>query len=121
MTTLYEYVGGDQWFVDLVDRFFDEVERDPIVRPLYPDDLAEPKENMVGFLVQFWGGPATYSERKGHPRLRMRHMPFVIGVAERDAWFDDIVAAVRGGGLEPEVERQVIDYFDNAATAMINQ
>lgn len=121
MTTLYEHVGGDQWFVDLVDRFFAEVENDELVRPMYPDDLAEPKENMVGFLVQFWGGPATYSERRGHPRLRMRHMPFPIGQAERDAWFRDIVVAVRAGGLDPDIERQVLDYFDNAATAMMNQ
>ena len=92
MTTLYELVGGDQWFVDLVDRFYDAVDQDEILRPLYPEDLTESRAHMVGFLVQYWGGPATYSEQRGHPRLRMRHMPFAIGVAERNAWFGHMAA-----------------------------
>ena len=120
MTTLYELVGGDQWFVDLVDRFYDAVDQDEILRPLYPEDLTESRAHMVGFLVQYWGGPATYSEQRGHPRLRMRHMPFAIGVAERNAWFGHMAAAVESGGLDPEVAEQVIAYFDNAATHLIN-
>ena len=119
MASLYE-MEGREWFVDLVDRFYDAVDDDPLLRPLYPEDLTESRELMVGFLVQYWGGPATYSEQRGHPRLRMRHAPFRIGQAERDAWFGHMVDALRAGGLAPEVESQVVDYFDNAATFLIN-
>lgn len=120
MTTLYEHVGGDQWFVDLIDRFYDAIETDTLLRPLYPDDLTESRRHMVGFLIQYWGGPTTYSDERGHPRLRMRHAPFVIGIPERNAWLSHMVAAVAGGGLDSEVEQQVLDYFANAATHMIN-
>ncbi len=120
MTTLHELVGGDQWFVDLVDRFYEGVEADPLLRPLYPEDLTASRDHMSGFLIQYWGGPTTYSEQRGHPRLRMRHQPFAISVAERDAWLGHMVSAVESGGLEPEVAEQVIAYFDNAATHLIN-
>lgn len=120
MTTLYELVGGEAWFRDLVDRFYDRVADDPVLRPLYPEDLAASRAHMTGFLVQYWGGPATYSEERGHPRLRMRHLPFRIGRAERDAWFSHMEAAVRAGGLAPDVADQVVAYFDNAATHLVN-
>lgn len=120
MASLYEIVGGRQWFVDLVDRFYDAVDVDEVLRPLYPEDLTESRELMVGFLVQYWGGPQTYSQERGHPRLRMRHAPFAIGQAERDAWFGHMRDAVQTGGLAPEIEVQVVDYFDNAATFLIN-
>src|SRR5262252_9541091 len=110
--TLYELVGGDRWFEDLVDRFYAGVEDDPVLRPLYPRDLTGAKAHLQGFLVQYWGGPTTYSEERGHPRLRMRHFPFAIGPVERDAWLAHMTAAVRGGDLDPEVERQVLDYFE---------
>jgi hemoglobin len=119
-TTLYELVGGDEWFVDLVGRFYDGVEADPVLRPLYPEDLTDARAHLVGFLVQYWGGPGTYSEQRGHPRLRMRHAPFPIGPAERDAWAAHMAAAVRAGGLPPEVEAQVLAYFDSAASHLIN-
>jgi hemoglobin len=119
-TTLYELVGGQAWFTTLVDRFYDGVEHDPLLRPLYPDDLTESRAHMAGFLVQYWGGPGTYSEQRGHPRLRMRHAPFVIGAAERAAWLEHMDAAVRAGGLPSEVEAQVLAYFDNAATHLLN-
>jgi len=119
-TTLYDLVGGEAWFVDLVDRFYDGVEQDPVLRPLYPDDLTESRAHMVGFLVQYWGGPGTYSEQRGHPRLRMRHAPFVISRTERDAWLAHMDAAVRAAALPPEVEAQVLAYFDNAATHLVN-
>jgi hemoglobin len=119
-TTLYALVGGERWFVDLVDRFYDGVEHDPVLRPLYPDDLTEARAHMAGFLVQYWGGPGTYSEQRGHPRLRMRHAPFVISDTERDAWLAHMAAAVRAGGLPPEVEDHVLAYFDNAATHLVN-
>jgi hemoglobin len=119
-TTVYDLVGGEAWFAALVDRFYAGVELDPVLRPLYPDDLTESRAHMTGFLVQYWGGPGTYSEQRGHPRLRMRHAPFVIGPAERDAWFAHMDAAVRAGGLPAEVEEQVLAYFDNAATHLVN-
>lgn len=118
--TLYEYVGGDQWFVDLVDRFYEGVEGDELLRPLYPDDLTESRAHMSGFLIQYWGGPATYSEERGHPRLRMRHMPFAIGEAEKDAWLHHMNTAVREKGLAPDIEAHVIAYFDNAADHLKN-
>jgi hemoglobin len=118
--TVYETVGGTPWFVALIDRFYDAVAVDLLLRPMYPDDLTESREHMVKFLVQYWGGPTTYSEERGHPRLRMRHAPFVITDAERNAWFGHMADAVKAGDLSPELEQQMIDYFAMAATHMIN-
>lgn len=118
--TVYEAVGGTPWFVGLIDRFYDAVAVDVLLRPMYPDDLTESREHMVKFLVQYWGGPTTYSEERGHPRLRMRHAPFVITDAERNAWFGHMADAVRAGDISPELEQQMIDYFAMAATHMIN-
>lgn len=118
--TLYERVGGAAWFEALVDRFYAGVAEDPGLRPLYPDDLTDAKAHLTGFLIQYWGGPADYSRERGHPRLRMRHAPFAIGVAERDAWVRHMTAAVRAGGLSPDDEDQVLAYFELAATQMIN-
>jgi len=86
VSTLYERVGGEQFFVDLVDRFYLGVAGDPLLRPLYPEQLDEPARHLALFLVQYWGGPGTYSEQRGHPRLRMRHAPFVIGAAGYATW-----------------------------------
>ncbi len=119
-TTLYDLVGGDAWFVDLVDRFYGGVADDPVLRPLYPEDLTASRAHMAGFLVQYWGGPGTYSEQRGHPRLRMRHNPFVIGPTERDAWMAHMTDAVRAAALDPEVEQQVLDYFEMASAHLIN-
>jgi hemoglobin len=120
--TLYELVGGEPWFRALVDRFYDGVEADPVLRPLYPDeDLTAARDHLAGFLMQYWGGPTTYSDQRGHPRLRMRHVPFRIGKAERDAWYGHMAAAVRGGELAPEVESEVLAYFERAADHLVNQ
>ena len=119
--SLYEVVGGDAWFVALVERFYGGVETDPVLRPLYPADLVDAKAHLCGFLIQYWGGPTSYSDLRGHPRLRMRHGPFTIGPAERDAWFTHMAAAVRSGNLDPADEQQVLAYFDSAATHLINQ
>jgi hemoglobin len=120
--TLYDLVGGEAWFEALVDRFYAGVESDPLLRPLYPDDdLTAARAHLKGFLVQYWGGPGTYSEERGHPRLRMRHGPFAIGPAERDAWYEHMAAAVRGGGLDPDVEREVLSYFEMAANHLVNR
>jgi hemoglobin len=119
--TLYDVVGGAEWFESLVQRFYDGVAVDPVLRPLYPEDLAGARAHLAGFLVQYWGGPATYSEQRGHPRLRMRHAPFTIGPAERDAWYGHMAVAVRAGGLDPAVEAEVLAYFEMAAQHLVNR
>jgi hemoglobin len=119
--TLYERVGGQPWFDALVERFYQQVGADPVLRPMYPDDLTDSKRHLALFLAQFWGGPPTYGEERGHPRLRQRHFPFAIGKAERDIWFDAMRAAVLAGGLAADDEAELLDYFDKAATFLINQ
>lgn len=120
--TLYELVGGSAWFEALVERFYARVERDDVLRPLYPEeDLGGARDRLCGFLVQYWGGPDDYSRARGHPRLRMRHAPFPIGPEARDRWVAHMTAAVRDAGLPGEVEQVVLGYFDHAATAMINR
>lgn len=94
---------------------------DPILRPIYPEeDLSGAAERLRLFLVQYWGGPTTYSDRRGHPRLRMRHAPFVIGRRERDAWMRHMREAVDSLDLEPAIREQLLDYFERASLAMIN-
>ncbi|MCU0311640.1 MAG: globin [Acidimicrobiales bacterium] len=123
---LFERVDGEAFFVGLVDRFYTGVMADPVLAPLYPpDDVEGAKERLAGFLVQFWGGPTTYSDRRGHPRLRMRHAPFVIGPAQRDAWFRHMATAVGGaveaGELSTDDEARMLAYFHRAAEHMVNQ
>ena len=120
-STLFHRVGGAPWFDDLTTRFYDAVALDPILRPLYPDDLVAAREHLRDFLIQYWGGPTHYSDARGHPRLRMRHVPFAIGIAERDAWFSHMAAAVTAGGLSHDDEAAMLGYFANAATHLINQ
>ena len=127
--TVYRTVGGQDFFDALVDRFYDAVERDPLLRPMYPRDLRGSRERLAGFLAQYWGGPPRYSEKRGHPRLRMRHLPFVIGSAERDAWMEHMTASLdaatladgTGRPLPDEIRAAMFDHFDNAATHLINQ
>src|SRR5580692_10988008 len=93
--TFYEAVGGEETFTRLVSRFYQEVAADPVLRPVYPtEDLGPAEEHLRLFLMQYWGGPPTYNELRGHPRLRMRHVRFVIGPAERDAWLRHMSEAV---------------------------
>lgn len=117
---LYDRLGGQPFFDRLVDDFYDGVSVDPVLRAMYPQDLTEPKEHLALFLAQFWGGPATYLERRGHPRLRLRHAPFVIDQAARDAWVDHMAAAVRASGVDDEVASAMLDYFDTSATFLMN-
>jgi hemoglobin len=120
--TFYDAVGGEPTFTRLVDRFYDAVETDPVLRPLYPDpDLTQARRRLRLFLMQYWGGPTTYDELRGHPRLRMRHSPFAIGPAERDAWLGHMTAAVRSLELPEELERPLLDYLTSAANALRNQ
>lgn len=118
--TLFDAVGGADWFVELVERFYARVEADDVLRHMYPEDLSGPKAHTAAFLVQYWGGPTTYSEERGHPRLRMRHAPFVIGQRERDAWLQHMLGAVSAMGPISEVEAALSDYFTSASTHMIN-
>jgi hemoglobin len=92
-----------------------------VLRPLYPSDLAESKRHLALFLMQYFGGPSTYSKERGHPRLRMRHLPFAIGQAERDAWMRHMTAAVDAERLPEGVREVLVDYFERAATFMINR
>ena len=118
---MFDRVGGVPWFDDLASRFYDAVAMDPILRPLYPDDLVAARQHLRDFLVQYWGGPTGYSDARGHPRLRMRHAPFAIGIAERDAWYSHMAAAVQAGGLSHDDEAEMLNYFANAATHLINE
>lgn len=118
---LYERAGGATFFESLVDRFYDGVANDPVLRPLYPDDLTDAKRWLALFLQQYWGGPGSYSEERGHPRLRMRHMPFVIGEVEADAWMRHMRAAVESAeGLGEPERSELLDYFESAAAFMVN-
>jgi hemoglobin len=118
--TVYDVVGGQPFFDALVERFYARVAVEADLRPLYPDDLEPGKRSLALFLGQYWGGPTTYSDEKGHPRLRMRHAPFVIDERARDAWFAAMVASVRDVDLDPDIEQGFVDYFTMAADAMIN-
>lgn len=122
--SVYEVVGGRPFFVDLVDGFYAGVSADLVLRPLYPEDLTESRRHLAGFLVQYWGGPSTYSDERGHPRLRMRHAPFAIGEAERDAWLHhmlgslDAVTAARGTPVEAVARIRV--YLVDVADFLVN-
>jgi hemoglobin len=120
VSTLYERVGGQTFFDQLVEDFYSGVTSDPILRPLYPDELGDAKRHLALFLGQYWGGPATYSDERGHPRLRMRHVPFVIGLVERNAWLRCMVDAVQASGAPDEVQSELIEYFEMASRSLIN-
>ncbi|TMF26218.1 MAG: globin [Chloroflexi bacterium] len=120
--SVFELAGGEETFRLLVRRFYAAVAADPILRAVYPEeDLSGATERLTLFLIQYWGGPATYSERRGHPRLRLRHQPFAIGRPERDAWLRHMTEAVTSLPLAPAVRKALLDYFETASTAMINR
>jgi len=120
--TLYDAVGGMAFFRRLVDAFYRRVAEDEVLLPLYPeDDLTGARERLTLFLGQYWGGPDTYSQRRGHPRLRMRHQPFWIDVDARDRWVRHMTDAVDEVAPPDDVRRALLDYFDMAADAMINR
>ena len=117
----YEAVGGEPTFHKLVDAFYAGVASDPVLRPLYPDtDLGPAAERLRMFLVQYWGGPTTYQQQRGHPRLRMRHAPFTIGPRERDAWLHHMRQAVDGLGLPADQQETLWTYLERAAFFMVN-
>ena len=121
-TSFYEAVGGHETFRLLVRRFYEGVARDPQLRALYPDeDLGPAEERLRMFLEQYWGGPRTYSEQRGHPRLRMRHAPFAVTPSARDRWLTHMRAALEELKLPEEQERMLWEYLEMAAHSMVNQ
>jgi hemoglobin len=119
--SLYEAIGGEVTFRRLVDTFYASVSRDPVLRALYPeDDLGPAAERLRLFLMQYWGGPTTYSERRGHPRLRMRHAPFAINSAARDAWLRHMREALDSLDLPPAHADALWDYLTRAAESLRN-
>ena len=119
--TFYQAVGGHETFVRLVDRFYQGVATDPVLRPLYPEeDLGPANERLRLFLEQYWGGPTTYSEQRGHPRLRMRHAPYKVDPDARDRWLQHMRTAVNDLQLPAEFESTLWDYLERAAWSMVN-
>jgi hemoglobin len=120
--SFYEAVGGEPTFRRLVHRFYQEVAADPELRPVYPSrDLRPAEEHLALFLIQYWGGPETYNELRGHPRLRMRHRHFAIGPAERDAWLRHMRTALDELELDPAHDDELWNYLVMAANSLVNQ
>ncbi len=117
----YDLVGGADTFRRLVHHFYQSVESDPLLRPLYPEaDLSGAEQRLRMFLEQYWGGPKTYSEQRGHPRLRMRHAPFTVGEPERDAWLGHMRAALDEVALPSEHDAILWSYLTAAAHSLVN-
>ncbi len=122
--SVYAAVGGQPFFDDLVEGFYAGVAADARLRPMYPEDLADSRRHLAGFLAQYWGGPTTYSDERGHPRLRMRHAPFVIGEPERDAWLRHMLGSldplVAARGTPPEEAARIRAYLVDVADFLVN-
>jgi hemoglobin len=122
MSTFYEQVGGEKFFAELVSQFYAVVATDPILRPMYPDDdMAGAAERLQWFLTQYWGGPSTYQENRGHPRLRMRHAQFAITTEARDAWLSAMNKAVNGVEIDAALKGELWSYLEMAANSLVNQ
>ena len=121
MTTFYEEIGGFETFRRIVAKFYEGVATDPVLRPLYPEeDLGPAEGRLLYFLVQYWGGPTTYLEERGHPRLRARHFPFPIGEAARDRWLFHMRAAIDASDAGPAERAELHEYMTLAADMMRN-
>ncbi|MCY0903915.1 globin [Arthrobacter sp. H14-L1] len=119
--SFYDEVGGHETFVRLVHVFYLGIAQDPLLRPMYPeDDLGPAEERMRMFLEQYWGGPRTYLEQRGHPRLRMRHVPFIVTPQARDRWLVHMRTGVDALNLPPLQEATLWDYLERAAHSMVN-
>jgi len=122
LDTLYHRAGGAPFFEALVGSFYAGVATDPVLRAIYPEpDLAAAERRLRLFLIQYWGGPTTYDDERGHPRLRMRHVPFAIGPAERDRWLLHMRAAIAASAPPDDVAAELERYFTMAAEAMRNR
>jgi hemoglobin len=118
----YEEMGGRPTFEKLVSHFYALVSVDPVLRPMYPeDDIKGAAERLLMFLEQYWGGPTTYSEQRGHPRLRMRHASFHISEAERDIWLAHMKSAVDELEMRDDLKEELWSYLVMAANSMVNQ
>jgi hemoglobin len=121
VSTFYDEIGGYETIRGIVARFYGGVATDEVLRPLYPEeDLAAAEERFRDFLVQYWGGPSTYSDARGHPRLRMRHAPFAVTVLAKDHWLRHFREALDEAGLTPEQDERFWDYVTHAAQFMVN-
>jgi len=120
--TVYEAVGGSAFFERLVGDFYEGVAGDDVLAPLYPEapDFSGARRRLTLFLIQYWGGPGTYSAERGHPRLRMRHFPFPVGPRQRDRWMFHMTRAVEANTAEGEVRDALLRYFTMAAEQMLN-
>ncbi|MFV0426418.1 MAG: globin [Beutenbergiaceae bacterium] len=119
--SFYQAVGGEPTFRKIVGRFYEQVAEDALLRPMYPEqDLGPAADRLRMFLEQYWGGPSTYSEQRGHPRLRLRHQPFPVTAEARDRWLAHMRVAVREAGLTPLHEAALWDYLERAAHALVN-
>ncbi|MEI6216910.1 MAG: globin [Actinomycetes bacterium] len=120
--TFYEKVGGHETFVAIVDGFYQQLEVEPLLLAMYPKkDMAGAKERLMLFLEQYWGGPTTYSDQRGHPRLRMRHVGFKIGEPEKQAWLRCAHAAIIDLPIAEALKEELWSYFQYAAHSMLNQ
>jgi hemoglobin len=119
-SNVYDLAGGMPAFERLVDVFYESVKADARLAPMFPADMSGPKEHLALFLAQFFGGPSEYSIRRGHPRLRSRHLPFAIGQAERDTWLQHMLAALEAVDIEEPALSEMRAYFEDASTFMIN-
>ncbi len=121
MTTFYEEIGGFETFRRIVAKFYEGVAADPVLRPLYPEeDLGPAEERFLLFLVQYWGGPTTYSQERGHPRLRMRHAPFTVNREAAEHWLTHFRAGLDEADLTPEQDEKFWGYVTYAAQFMLN-
>jgi hemoglobin len=120
-TTDYDLFGGEPFFERLVEAFYERVAKDPVLRPMYPPgDLTAARRRLTMFLEQYWGGPQTYSEERGHPRLRMRHAGFFIDSGARDRWLAHMYESILEQNMSPEAEKLLWQYLVGAAIAMQN-
>ncbi len=119
--TIFELVGGEDTIRSMVDAFYARIETESLLLPMYPEDLAGSRHRLFIFLVQFFGGPPIYTEERGHPRMKMRHAPFPIGPAERDAWLTHMLAAMDETGIDEPMRTLMRDYFIRTAEHMMNR
>lgn len=121
VTSFYDEIGGMSTVEKIVTRFYQGVATDPVLRPMYPEeDLSGAQARFTLFLAQYWGGPTTYSETRGHPRLRMRHAPYAVTPDAKEHWLTHFRAALDEAGLTPEQEQRFWEYITFAADSMVN-
>jgi hemoglobin len=119
--SVYDLIGGELVIREIVRRFYDRIEADPVLRPMFPDDLGPGREYQALFLIQFFGGPRTYLDVRGHPRLRARHMPFVINRQAREHWLQHMLDAIDEIGVSEPARTTMREYFERASEFMINR